>query len=156
MYVAVIVLFMLVLPLASIATELYALNSAAPVMALVGKWFTFWGMGARLGIAGVRQAFNPAFTARDVFGIEDEAVHPIVRELGFANLALALLGLLAIVPVWTAPAAVAGVVFFTLAGWKHFTAGERNSTRTVAMVSDLFIALVLAAYLISAAFAAPS
>lgn len=152
MYFAVILLFMLVLPVASIATEVYALHSAVPVMALIGKWFTFWGMGVRLGIAGVRQAFNPAFTARDVFNIEDAAVHPIVRELGFANLALAVLGLLAIVPAWTAPAAAAGVVFFTLAGWKHFTAGERNTTRTVAMASDLFIALVLAAYLISTAF----
>ena len=31
---------------------------------------------------------------------------------------------------------------------KHVTAKDRNLTRTVAMASDLFIALVLAAYLV--------
>jgi len=147
MYFLVIALFMLVLPLASIAAEYAWLHTNSDLVALTGKWFAFWGVGMRLGLAGLRQAFNPAFTARDVFEIEDERVHPIVRELGFANLALALLGVLALHPAWTVPAAVAGGLFFALAGWKHVVAPERNLTRTVAMVSDIFIALVLIAYL---------
>ena len=152
MYFVVIALFMLVLPAACVGIEIYGLHSSAGLIALTGKWFTFWGVGMRLGIAGVRQAFNPAFTARDVFGIEDAGVYPIVRELGFANLALALLGLLALIPGWTMPAALAGLVFFALAGWKHVTASERNATRTVAMASDIFIAFVLALYLFYTAF----
>jgi hypothetical protein len=148
MYFLVIALFMLILPAACIAAEFYWLQTSVDLVALTGKWFTFWGVGMRLGIAGLRQAFNPAFTARDIFEIEDERVHPIVRELGFANLALGLLGLLAILPGWTAPAALAGGLFFALAGWKHLVGRERNLTRVVAMVSDLFIALVLAAYLV--------
>ena len=111
-----------------------ALERKWTLIALTGKWFTFWGVGMRLGIAGVRQAFNPGFTARDVFEIGDERVHPIVRELGFANLSLGLLGLLALIPGWATPGALAGGLFFALAGWKHVAAKERNASRTVAMV----------------------
>lgn len=146
MYFLVIAFFMLILPVASIAAEYAWLHTSADLVALTGKWFAFWGVGMRLGLAGLRQAFNPAFTAQDIFEIEDERVHPIIRELGFANLALALLGLLALLPGWTMPAALAGGLFFALAGWKHVVASERNSTRTVAMVSDIFIALVLIGY----------
>lgn len=148
MYFVVIALFVLVLPIGCIAAEYGWLHSSNDLVALSGKWFSFWGVGMRLGIAGVRQAFNPAFTARDIFEIEDAQVHPIVRELGFANLALGLLGLLALIPGWAAPAALAGGLFFALAGWKHITARERNLTRTVAMASDVFIAVVLALYLL--------
>ena len=147
MYFLVIAIFMLILPVLSIAAEFSWLHTSSDLIELMGKWFAFWGVGMRLGIAGVRQAFNPAFTAQDVFEIDDPRVFPIVRELGFANLALGLLGLLAVFPHWTTPAALAGGLFFALAGWKHVTAKDRNLTRTVAMASDLFIALVLAAYL---------
>lgn len=146
MYFVVVALFMLILPVACIAAEYSWLQSSTDLVSLTGKWFAFWGVGMRLGLAGLRQAFNPAFTAPDIFEIEDERVHLIVRELGFANLALGLLGLLALLPAWTTPAALAGGLFFALAGWKHAVAGERNMTRTVAMVSDLFIATVLLAY----------
>ena len=33
------------------------------LMPLVGKWFVFWAVGARLFIAGIRQVIQPAFTA---------------------------------------------------------------------------------------------
>ncbi|MBL8546792.1 MAG: hypothetical protein JNL81_10015 [Hyphomonadaceae bacterium] len=146
MYFVVIALFMLILPAASIAAEYSWLHTSTDLVALTGKWFAFWGVGMRLGLAGLRQAFNPAFTARDIFEIEDERVHPIVRELGFANLSLALLGLLALLPGWATPAALAGGLFFALAGWKHVVASESNLTRTAAMVSDVFIAVVLIGY----------
>lgn len=148
MYFIVIALFMLILPAACVAAEYSWLHTSSDLVALTGKWFAFWGVGMRLGLAGLRQAFNPAFTARDIFEIEDERVHPIVRELGFANLALGLLGLFALLPGWAPPAALAGGLFFALAGWKHVATSERNVTRTVAMVSDVFIALVLATYLV--------
>jgi hypothetical protein len=148
MYFIVIALFMLIFPLACIGAEYSWLHTSGDLLALTGKWFAFWGVGMRLGLAGLRQAFNPAFTARDIFEIEDERVHPIVRELGFANLSLGLLGLLALIPGWAAPAALAGGLFFALAGWKHINASERNLTRAVAMISDVFIAAVLASYLV--------
>ena len=146
MYFVVIALFMFILPTGCVALEYAVLHTGGDLVALTGKWFAFWGVGMRLGIAGLRQAFNPAFTAQDIFEIEDPRVHPIVRELGFANLSLGLLGLLALAPGWPLPAAIAGGLFFALAGWKHVNAKERNLTRTVAMVSDLFIAAALAIF----------
>lgn len=56
----------------------------------------FWGIGARLFTEGLRQAFNPAFTARDIFALTDPAGFTLVRELGFANIAMGLVGLLSI------------------------------------------------------------
>ncbi len=154
MYFVVIALFMLILPVASIAAEYLWLHTSADLVLLTGKWFAFWGVGMRLGLSGARQAFNPTFTARDVFEIDDERVNPIVRELGFANLSLGLLGLLALLPGWATPAALAGGLFFALAGWKHVVASERSITRSVAMVSDASVALVLTAYLVLVALRA--
>jgi hypothetical protein len=85
MYLAIVALTMLVLPLGSIAVE-HGLHGAAPLMGLVSKWFVFWGVGVRLGLAGGRQVLRPGFTARDIFRLEDEGALPLVRELGVANL----------------------------------------------------------------------
>jgi len=57
---------MFVLPLASIAIE--AAIHQASMLWLIGKWFVFWGVGARLLLAGVRQYFQPAFTVCSTFG----------------------------------------------------------------------------------------
>ncbi|MGE3302273.1 MAG: hypothetical protein AB7M12_04100 [Hyphomonadaceae bacterium] len=152
MYYAVLALFLLVLPLACILAETAWLHTSADLIALTGKWFAFWALGARLGLTGFSQAFNTASTTRDIFEIEDERVHPIVRELGFANLALALLGVFALLPGWTPPAALAGGLYFALAGWKHLAARERTATRVAAMASDLFMACVLGGYLLATLF----
>jgi hypothetical protein len=55
MYLAAIVLLMLVLPLISVAAQAPMLPDAAALMGLVGKWFTFWGVGVRLFLAGLNQ-----------------------------------------------------------------------------------------------------
>jgi hypothetical protein len=53
MYVAIVAIFMLILPVASIAGEV--LSGSAPLsLLLVGKWFVVWSVGARLLVAGFR------------------------------------------------------------------------------------------------------
>jgi len=147
MYLAVIVLLMAVVPLGSMLVEHFAYG-ADDRWALTGKWFVFWAVGVRLPIAGLSQVFNPAFTAEAIFGIRDKASHVIVQELGFGNLAIGLLGALTLVAQqWLVPAAVAGAVFYGLAGANHVVKGNRNVNETIAMVSDIFIFFVLAAYL---------
>ena len=69
MYLPAIIALMLVLPLLSVAAQTSMLPDAAALMGLVGKWFTFWGVGVRLFLAGLSQVFRPHFTAEDVFGI---------------------------------------------------------------------------------------
>ena len=79
--------------LRSVAAQASVLPDMGAMMGLVGKWFTFWGVGARLFLAGLNQVFRPSFTAEEIFEIGDPAVLPIVREIGFANLAIGTFGL---------------------------------------------------------------
>jgi hypothetical protein len=116
---------------------------------LAGKWFVFWGVGMRLFTAGVSQTVRPEFTAGTIFGIDDPAVLPFIQELGFANIALGLMALLSLAAAsWRKAAALAGGIFFGMAGIRHaLSPKEMTDLRAIAMVSDLFIALVLFAFL---------
>ncbi|MGO4836602.1 DUF6790 family protein, partial [Rhizobiaceae sp. 2RAB30] len=109
---------MIVLPIVSVVAELSTSN--AEIMPTVGKWFVFWGVGARLATAGIKQMITPEFTAKQIFEIEDPAAAKIVAELGIGNLAIGLTALLSLqFPSWLAGSALAGAVFFGLAGIKH-------------------------------------
>lgn len=147
MYLAVVVLLMGVFPIISILIE-SAFRGDAGLVFLIGKWFVFWAVGMRLLLAGVRQMANPAFTADTIFGIKDKAAQIIVRELGFANFAIGVLGGLSLLNhEWVVPTAIAGGLFYGLAGALHLRKGERNTNENIAMISDLFIFVVLALYL---------
>ena len=148
MYLAVVLLLMGVFPIASVLIEAFASHSDASLWFLVGKWFVFWGVGMRLLLAGVRQMVNPAFTADTIFGIKDKAAEVIVRELGFGNFAIGVLGAVSLLNRdWVVPAAIAGGLFYGLAGALHTRNGGRNTNENIAMISDLFIFVVLALYL---------
>ncbi len=145
MYFLSVLLLMLVLPAGSIWWE--HLHSAAPLMLLVGKWFVFWSAGVRLTLAGLRQQIQPRFTSKEIFGIESDDALPIVRELGVANLATGIVGLASLVkPGFILPVAIAATVFYGLAGIRHIASGHRNTNENIALFSDLFAALVFAAY----------
>ncbi|MDQ0504743.1 hypothetical protein [Xanthobacter agilis] len=142
MYLGVIIATMLVLPLASIGLEL-ALHGGA-LLPLAGKWFTFWGVGVRVMLAAVKQMTQPAFTA-EILQVSDPRAHILVRELGFANASIALIALASlVVPAWGVPATLAGAVFLGLAGIQHALRKTRNGKETIAMVSDLGLAALLA------------
>ena len=149
MYLATIVLLMAVFPLASIAVEA-TVHGPAELMMLAGKWFVFWGVGIRLLTAGIRQSLQPSFTAVSIFGIRDPDAQKIVQELGFANVSMGLLGVLSLAfPAWLVPSALAGCVFYALAGVKHVFNAGRSAKENIATVSDLLFALVLAGFLAS-------
>ncbi|HWK38845.1 MAG TPA: DUF6790 family protein [Hyphomicrobium sp.] len=152
MYIVGVVVLLFVAPLASIVIE-HSLSSPAPdLWMLVGKWATFWAVGVRLFNAGVMQTVRPQFTASSIFGIADPAARAIVREVGFGNLSIGVLGLAILAaPAWTVPAALAGGLYYTLAGFGHLFHGARTSKERFALVSDLTIAAVLAAFLFARA-----
>ena len=148
MYFTVVGGFMLVLPLLSTIGEAM-MGGGTDIWVLALKWFVFWGVGARLGIAGIRQMLQPAFTAKDIFEIDDPRAGKIVQELGFWNFAGGVIALASLAfPGWAVPAAVAGGLFYGLAGWQHWRNGDRNTNENVAMVSDLFMFVVLAVLVI--------
>ena len=145
MYLLSVLLLMLLFPAGSIWWE--HLHSAAPVMLLAGKWFVFWSAGVRLTLAGLRQQIQPGFTSKEIFGIESDDALPIVRELGVANLATGVVGLASLAkPGFVLPVAIAAAIFYGLAGIRHIASSHRNANESIAMISDLFAALVFAGY----------
>jgi hypothetical protein len=147
MYLAAVLLLMLVLPLASLAIDIGLAGSHFSV-ALLGKWFVIWSVGARLSLAGLKQITQPAYTARTILSLKSDESLVVVRELGFGNLAIGLVGLGGtLFPPWIPAGALAGGVFYLLAGINHLRQAERNSLQNVAMVSDLAVgAILLAAF----------
>jgi len=148
MYFAVVILLLLVLPVISITAEAVVGRHALSI-ALTGKWFVFWAVGVRLLIAGARQVIQPRFTAEEIFGIRDPGSYPIVREVGFANLSMGVLGICSLVRTgWIVPAALVGGLYYGLAGLGHVGQKQKNVKEQMAMVSDAFIAVVLLGFVL--------
>jgi hypothetical protein len=148
MYLSTVLLLMVVLPIGSIAAEYFYFQSPLPLMLLVGKWFVFWGAGIRLFLAGLRQFFQPHFTAEEIFHIKSEDALPLVRELGVANFATGIAGITSLAkPGFVLPVALIGAIFYGIAGIRHMTDKARSFNQNIALASDLFIFLVFAAYL---------
>jgi len=146
-YIIIVLLLMLVLPALSVVKDRYFPGSDAGILPLIGKWYVFWGVGIRLVSAGVRQALNPRYTAETILGLKTPEPWLVVRELGFANVAIGMVALGSILaPHWLTPAAVAGAVFYGLAGANHLVTKNRTRLQNVAMLSDLFACGILGAY----------
>ena len=147
MYLATVLLLMGILPIGSVLLERFAFGSAIPLIFLAGKWFVFWGVGLRLVLAGLRQFFQPGFTAREIFDIKADEALPLVRELGVANFAMGVVAVLSLwVPTFVLPVAISAGIFYGVAGMRHVAARARSRNETIAMVSDLFIFAVLLVY----------
>jgi len=143
MYYAIVAALMFAFPLASIAIEPWHAGAGMSA-ALVAKWFTFWSVGWRLFLAGARQVLQPAYTAKVILGLESEECLLLVRELGFANLSLGIVGIASLfVPSWQLAVALAGGIFYALAGINHVLQQHRGRLENIAMLSDLFVAVVL-------------
>jgi hypothetical protein len=136
-YLIAVTSLLLILPVASVITESAFSSHTVSIIALTGKWFVFWAAGVRLFIAGIRQVFQPRFTAEEIFKLDDRVSFAIVRELGFANLSMGLLG------IWLIPAAIVGGLYYGLAGAGHIFHRGKNAKEFTAMISDWFVFLVL-------------
>jgi hypothetical protein len=149
MYYLIVIAFMFVLPVASVGIDVLAAGTHLSI-ALIGKWFVFWSVGWRLLLAGVKQIAQPAYTAREILGLKSDEALILVRELGFANVAMGALGIASLfVAPWQRGAALVGAVFYGLAGVNHVRQPHRNRMENMALVSDLFIAAVLSVVFIA-------
>jgi hypothetical protein len=149
MYVLIVIALMLALPLISIVAQIIltdhgALHSASNLV-VVAKWYVFWAVGARLSLAGLRQIIQPRYTAETLLGFKGSDALFFVRELGFANVAMGSVAIASLfAPSWVTPAAMLGAIYYGLAGIIHCFHKDRNKLENVALVSDLFAAVVLA------------
>ena len=149
MYLSVVLALMLVLPVTSILVETLLRDHGVLLWPVFGKWWVFWAVGVRLLLAGIRQILQPRYTAETILGITGEDALLVVRELGFANVAIGSVGVGSLFfPEWAQPAAIAGALFYGLAGINHFTHEERNFNENIAMTSDIFTACVMLSIII--------
>ncbi|MGO4388074.1 DUF6790 family protein [Microvirga sp. 2YAF29] len=143
MYPVIVIGLTIVLPLASIIAESLLGSSITPE--IIAKWFVFWAVGVRLFAAGLRQVLRPSFTAKAIFKIGDPTAEKLVIEIGFGNLSMGSIAALSLAfPSWVVPAGLTGVVYLGLAGLKHIANKDRNSTETMAMITDLLVAMIVA------------
>lgn len=145
MHLVTIVGLTVVLPIAFTANELISSSDTAAVLLVAGEWFVFWAVGIRLLGAGLRQVLQPSFTAETIFKIHDRGAQKLVTEIGFGNIALGLVAALSLAfPSWLIPSGLAGGLFLALAGGKHLLNADRTREENIAMLTDLFVALVVA------------
>lgn len=143
MYVFTVIALMFVLPIVSIIIELIVNQNYTSLIDVIGKWFVFWAIGVRLFTAGLRQIIKPGLTAEGILGIKDKASWQLVRELGFANTAIGLAGIISLWATdWRLACALVGGLFLLLAGLEHVKKKQRNGEEILAMVSDLFIGVI--------------
>ncbi|MCE4025216.1 hypothetical protein LXM50_04465 [Microbacterium sp. Au-Mic1] len=131
-----------VLPLVSGLVELIVVGGD-PIL-VFGKWWAFWGVGTRLLAAGIAQMSGKGQTAQ-ILGSTAPSVQEqqLTRELGAANTAMGLAGLLALVPGWVLPAALAGGVFLLIAGLMHLPKKGKNAQEAVATWTDLVVGVAV-------------
>src|SRR5579862_4102226 len=116
MYFVVVVLFLLVCPAASVAIDAMRSHEALVNAVLIGRWWVFWAVGIRLFVAGVRQTIQPRFTAEEIFNVRDASALPLVREIGFGNLSMGVLGIWSLFHAgWVVPAAIVGGLYYGFA-----------------------------------------
>lgn len=156
-YLLIVIVLMVVAPIVSVIVEYVVVGGGADLVGLIGRWFVFWAVGVRLLTAGFSQMLRPGFTSSAILGVEEKNAEKLVVELGFGNTAIGIAGVLSYFnPGWVVPVALVGMVFLGLAGLAHIRNTGKNMKENVATLSDLFVAVVLAGYLIAVfATAAP-
>ena len=144
MYASLVIALMLVVPIGCTLYEVFHTNHGVFSFGILLQWLVFWAVGVRLLLAGFRQIFQPRYTAEVVLGLKGDDCKRVIRELGFANMAIGCIGAWSLFSgSWLLPAAIAGAVFYGLAGVNHFLHKARGMNENVAMVSDVLVAVVL-------------
>ena len=137
-----------ILPLLSIVGEF--INDKVPITwELAAKWFIFWTIGIRLFVAGVKQASNPEFTATKLFNLKTRESYVVIRELGFANISLGMMGVLSVInDSWRLIAAITGGLYLGFAGLQHCLKKADSKNEMIAMIYDLLVFVIILLYLI--------
>ena len=115
---------------------------------LILKWFIFWAVGIRLFTAGIKQASDPSFTGTKIFKFTSRESYVVIRELGFANIALGVMGILSLINNdWRIIAAISSGLFFGLAALQHSTIKPGSKNEWIALFYDFGVFLMMLVYL---------
>jgi hypothetical protein len=149
-YLLIVLLLMFIFPCLASIIEIYLCKQPVSFIATGGKWFIFFAIGVRLFTAGLKQTITPSFTAESIFHLKEKESFVIVKELGFANICFGITGLVSLfITSWRIPAACIGGLFYGIAGINHIIRKPVSANEWIALVSDVFIFLVMAVYVVS-------
>lgn len=82
--------------------------------------------------------------------IDNKESQVVVRELGFANICMGLLGLFSLFYVqFRLPAAIVGGLYFGLAGMLHIIKKPVSQNEKIALTSDMFIFIIMLVFVFS-------
>lgn len=148
-YIIVVLALTFVLPLICSLIEIITNKDIFFSFALAGKWFIFSAVGLRLFLAGIKQTTDPAFTAKEIFHIDNPDSLPIVRELGFANCCFGLIGIVSLfLPQWRMVSAFGSGLYYGIAGLQHLLKKRAGINERFALITDIIIFLFLLVYLL--------
>ncbi len=149
-YPVIIIVLTIVAPVANVIVVLASSGWTADPWPVIGNAFVFWAVGIRLLAAGISQIVRPGYTSENILGAKNASSNQIVQELGAANVGMGVIGLIATLWLlaWTPAAALAAGIFLAFAGLRHVAKKGKGPHENVATYTDIFVALVLAAYLI--------
>jgi hypothetical protein len=148
-YIFVVSMLTFVLPIICSEGQILINKDIFFSLELVGKWFIFSAVGLRLFIAGLKQTTDPAFTAKEIFHIDNPDGFPIVRELGFANLCFGLIGIVSLfLPQWRVVSAFGSGLYYGIAGLQHFFKKPIGTNEKFALATDIIISLLLLVYFV--------
>ena len=145
-YIALVIAQTVVLPV--VCTFVALLIDGGDPIAVAGRWFLFWAVGTRLLVAGLSQALRPGFTSREILGINAPDAQQLVQELGFSNLVVGAVAIVAAAaaPSWQVPMAIVGGAFLGLAGLRHVTKSGLGTNELVATWTDLLVGAVMTVF----------
>jgi hypothetical protein len=148
MYALLVLLQTVALPLVSGIIHL-AVAGGNPLI-VFGIWWAFWGVGTRLVVAGISQLVNPSRTTQGILGIDGGGADQIVHELGYANLSMGAVALVApFLPGLSILGAAPGAIYLGLAGLRHVAKRGKSRDETIATWTDLLVFLVVAVGIIA-------
>ena len=148
-YIIVVSILTFILPLLCSVGQILIDKDTLFSVGLIGKWFIFSAVGLRLFIAGIKQTTDPAFTAKEIFHLDNPESFPIVRELGFANLCFGLVGIISLfLPQWRVVSAFGSGLYYGIAGLQHFLKKPDGINEKFALVTDVIIFILLSAYFV--------
>ena len=148
LYEISLILFFTIVPIIGAVIEITFFYDSTNIFSVLLKWFVFSGVGLRLCSAGLKQSIKPSFTATEIFKA-DEKSYPIVREVGFSNICLGVLGILSFFFIdFRIAAAITGSLYFGLAGFLRLLY-KRDQNEIITTISNFFIFLVLIVLIIT-------
>jgi hypothetical protein len=141
-YVVVVLAQTLVLPLIFTVATLGA-HDVWTVVGTFGHWSLFWAIGTRLLLAGIVQVVKPEYTTETIHG---EKPSLAAQELGFANVAMGIGGIVGTFVGGALAAAITGGLYMGIAGVRHLGNRGMNARERVATWTDLLVFGAMAGY----------